>query len=67
MICSHVNKKKTCPIENQYCSCIYTLEFDLGEVVEFVIVDEGFTFHPNHPMHLHGISYAVLALKKVHA
>ena len=27
----------------------------LEDVVEFVVVDQGFTFKSNHPMHLHGI------------
>ena len=65
MICNDLNKDDICPKENSYCSCVYVLEFDIGDVVEFVIVDEGFTFQSNHPMHLHGASFAVLAVKKV--
>lgn len=48
-----------------FCSCLYTYEFELNDVVEFVIVDEGFTFQSNHPMHLHGHRYAVLGLDKL--
>jgi L-ascorbate oxidase len=37
----------------------------VGDVVEFVIVDQGVTASANHPMHLHGHSYAVLAANKL--
>ncbi len=66
MICNSLNKDKICPPGDvSYCSCIYTYEFDIGDVVEFVIADEGFTFQSNHPMHLHGQQFAVLAIQKV--
>ena len=29
------------------------------------MVDQGFTFQSNHPMHLHGTSFAVLAINKL--
>ncbi|CAF0713230.1 unnamed protein product [Brachionus calyciflorus] len=64
-ICNHINRSHVCPVEQEYCSCIYTFEFNLGDVVEFVIVDEGFTFQSNHPMHLHGGSFAVLNIDKL--
>jgi hypothetical protein len=60
-----VNRSQACPVEQEYCSCIYLLEFDIGDIVEFVIVDEGFTFQSNHPMHLHGASFAVLQIDKL--
>ena len=63
-ICNHLNKN-SCPNLGAYCSCIYTLEFSIGDVVEFVVVDQGFTFQSNHPMHLHGHSFAVLAVNKL--
>jgi L-ascorbate oxidase len=65
MICNYLNKNESCSPGSQYCSCIYTLEFNLDDVVEFVIVDQGFTFQSNHPMHLHGHSFAVLAVNKL--
>ena len=65
MICNHLNKNESCPKSSEYCSCIYTLEFDLGDVVEFVMVDQGFTFQSNHPMHLHGTNFAILAIDKL--
>jgi FtsP/CotA-like multicopper oxidase with cupredoxin domain len=65
MVCNHLKKEHACPASKPYCSCIYTLEFEIGDLVEFVIVDEGFTFQSNHPMHVHGSSFAVLAIDKV--
>ena len=65
LLCNHLNRSTACPNDAKYCSCIYTLEFNLGDVVEFVIVDEGFTFQSNHPMHLHGASFAVLGVQRV--
>ncbi|XP_033637829.1 laccase-4-like [Asterias rubens] len=49
----------------EYCECIYTIQVKLGEVVEFVLVDEGVTFDASHPMHLHGHSFRVVALEKL--
>jgi hypothetical protein len=66
-MCNEVNSSTNCAPDKAYCSCLYTYEFDLNEVVEFVIVDEGFTFQPNHPMHLHGHRYVVLGIEKVSA
>ena len=63
-ICNSMNKEQVC-MNKTFCSCLYTYEFELNDVVEFVIVDEGFTFQSNHPMHLHGHRYAVLGLDKV--
>ena len=64
-ICNSENKNQTCPPDADFCSCVHTYEFEIGDVVEFVIVDEGFTFQSNHPMHLHGHQFAVLAIQKV--
>ena len=64
-ICNSGNKHKACLANEDYCSCVHTYEFEIGDVVEFVIVDEGFTFQSNHPMHLHGHQFAVLAIQKV--
>jgi FtsP/CotA-like multicopper oxidase with cupredoxin domain len=65
MVCNSENKDHVCPANTEFCSCIHTYEFKIGDVVEFVIVDEGFTFQSNHPMHLHGHQFAVLAVQKV--
>jgi L-ascorbate oxidase len=65
LICNEVNSSASCGPGKPYCACIYTYEFELNEVVEFVIVDEGFTFQSNHPMHLHGHRFAVMGIEKV--
>jgi len=64
-MCNEEKKEHICPPNKEYCSCLYTYEFKLNQVVEFVIVDEGFTFQSNHPMHLHGHRYVVMGIDKV--
>lgn len=64
-MCNHLNRSTACPDPTEFCSCIYAFEFNLGDVVEFVIVDEGFSFQSNHPMHLHGEAFAVLGVDRV--
>ncbi|KAJ8030200.1 Laccase-2 [Holothuria leucospilota] len=49
----------------EYCECTHVINAKLGEVVELVVVDEGFTFDSSHPMHLHGFSFRVVAMQKV--
>ena len=61
MVCNDTDKHLKCKNNSDYCSCIYTLEFNLGDVVEFVVVDQGFTFQSNHPMHL--VNLILLHLK----
>ncbi|KAJ8030199.1 L-ascorbate oxidase [Holothuria leucospilota] len=51
--------------EKEYCECTHVIHAELGEVVELVVVDEGFTFDASHPMHLHGHSFRVVALEKI--
>ena len=64
-VCNHLNRSTACPNPDKYCSCIYTFEFKLGDVIEFVFVDEGFSYQSNHPMHLHGAAFAVLGVDRV--
>jgi L-ascorbate oxidase len=49
----------------EYCHCIYTLELNVNDVVEFVMTDEAFTYQSNHPMHLHGHSFAVIGMGRL--
>lgn len=37
----------------------------LDSVVEIVLVDTGFAFDANHPFHLHGHSFRVVAMEKL--
>nr|XP_045603406.1 laccase-6-like [Procambarus clarkii] len=50
------------PCDGDHCSCTYVLEAALGEEVEMVLVDEGTTGAENHPFHLHGYSFHVVAM-----
>ncbi|XP_070537860.1 uncharacterized protein [Ptychodera flava] len=54
---------KNCSTE--FCSCTYVHEVGLGQVVELVVIDEGVTFNSNHPMHIHGHSFRVVAMEKL--
>ncbi|XP_022095078.1 laccase-25-like [Acanthaster planci] len=45
----------------QQCECTHTLQINMGQVVELVLVDDARTYAQAHPMHLHGYSYHVLA------
>ena len=33
------------------------LEVELGDLVEFVLIDEGYAYDVSHPFHLHGHRY----------
>ncbi|XP_072045967.1 uncharacterized protein [Amphiura filiformis] len=49
---------------NQYCTCTQMIKVDLGQVVEIVLVGEDF-FGAEHPMHIHGYSFRVVAVAKL--
>ncbi|XP_050712599.1 uncharacterized protein LOC126996265 [Eriocheir sinensis] len=51
--------------EGDFCSCFYVLEVDLHETVEFVLVDEGNVGDENHPFHLHGYNFEVVAIGRI--
>jgi L-ascorbate oxidase len=71
MICNENNMNVTCPnSKTEFCSCLHLIEVDLNDLVEFIFVDEIYTtFEINvetiHPIHLHGYSYAIVAMDKV--
>lgn len=45
------------------CMCVHLLNFDLGDIVEIVLVS--FTNTLIHPMHMHGHSFRVVAMRSV--
>ncbi|KAL4230719.1 Mco1p [Mactra antiquata] len=49
----------------EYCECVFRLQVDLYDTVELVVIDEGVTFNANHPMHLHGHKFYVVAMEKI--
>ncbi|XP_076296818.1 uncharacterized protein LOC143217023 [Lasioglossum baleicum] len=51
--------------EQDYCACTHVLRVKLGSVVEVVLVDEGFAYDANHPFHLHGYQFRVVAMERV--
>ncbi|XP_066951999.1 LOW QUALITY PROTEIN: uncharacterized protein [Macrobrachium rosenbergii] len=53
------------PCLSDYCTCTYMMEVALGEKVEMVIIDEGNIGDENHPFHLHGYSFSVVAMGKL--
>ncbi|XP_026470768.1 laccase-2-like [Ctenocephalides felis] len=48
-----------------FCSCTHVLSVKLKSVVELILVDQGFTFDANHPFHLHGHAFRVVAMNKI--
>ncbi|MDK2413720.1 multicopper oxidase domain-containing protein, partial [Aphanizomenon sp. 202] len=51
--------------ESDFCRCTYLLEVALGETVEMVLVAEGQIGDENHPFHLHGNKFHVVAMGKL--
>ncbi|KAJ8920457.1 hypothetical protein NQ315_005325 [Exocentrus adspersus] len=51
--------------EENYCECTHGLEVPLNSVVELVFVDEGVAYDANHPLHLHGHSFRVVAMERL--
>ena len=42
-----------------FCQCTHVLEVNLGDLVELVLIDEGYAYDVSHPFHLHGHSFYV--------
>ena len=63
IICNKINKTNQC-LDQEFCTCFHTLEVNLNDLVELVLID-GAGLNENHPVHLHGHSFALLGLEKV--
>ncbi|XP_046546794.1 laccase-2-like [Haliotis rubra] len=50
---------------HEYCECIHLIKVDLDDTVEMLLIDEGVTFNANHPIHLHGHHFRVVAMDRV--
>ncbi|XP_067668418.1 uncharacterized protein [Haliotis asinina] len=67
----HVPQELFCTPENtrncsnRYCECINILKVDLDDTVEIILIDEGSFTSTNHPFHLHGYNFRVVAMDKV--
>ncbi|KAJ8956580.1 hypothetical protein NQ314_006707 [Rhamnusium bicolor] len=51
--------------EENYCECPHGIKVPLNSVVELIMVDEGFAYDANHPLHLHGYSFRVVAMERM--
>ncbi|XP_008204291.1 L-ascorbate oxidase [Nasonia vitripennis] len=51
--------------ETDYCTCPHVLQVKLNSVVELVLVDEGLPYDANHPFHLHGHDFRVVAMERL--
>ncbi|XP_011645340.1 laccase-1-like isoform X2 [Pogonomyrmex barbatus] len=51
--------------ENDYCACTHVLQVKLNSVVELVLIDEGVPYDANHPFHLHGYQFRVVAMERI--
>ncbi|GFO06483.1 multicopper oxidase [Plakobranchus ocellatus] len=48
------------------CECVHFYHVNLGDVVELILVDQGHIWDTaNHPTHLHGHGFRVIAMDKV--
>ncbi|XP_076258209.1 uncharacterized protein LOC143195157 [Rhynchophorus ferrugineus] len=64
MFCNNETVKENDCVNN-YCECHHGYEIPLNAVVELVIIDEGFAYDANHPLHLHGYAFRVVAMERV--
>ncbi|ESO98873.1 hypothetical protein LOTGIDRAFT_158826 [Lottia gigantea] len=63
IFCNNETLRVNCSLE--YCQCVHRIQVELGDVVELVMVDEGVPFNANHPMHLHGHAFRVVAMDRL--
>ncbi|XP_008487811.1 laccase [Diaphorina citri] len=50
---------------DSYCECTNVVNVPLESVVELIIIDEGVAYDANHPFHLHGHPFRVVAMERV--
>ncbi|XP_071116464.1 uncharacterized protein [Haliotis cracherodii] len=50
---------------NRFCECINVMEVALDDTVEIILIDEGSFSSTNHPFHLHGYNFRVVAMDKI--
>lgn len=48
-----------------FCECNHVLQVPLNATVELVIVDEGYRYDANHPFHIHGHGFRVVAMERL--
>ncbi|XP_041379574.1 laccase-3-like [Gigantopelta aegis] len=63
LFCNTDTVKVNCSTE--FCQCVHRLYVDVGDTVEIVLIDEGVPFNANHPTHLHGHNFRVVAMDRL--
>lgn len=62
MLCSEQNLTGC---SEKYCECLNVIDLKLGEVVELFLIDKGVAYDANHPFHLHGHAFRVVAMDRL--
>lgn len=60
---SLINQNIDCSVD--FCECSHVLQVPLNATVELVLVDEGYKYDANHPFHLHGHGFKVVAMERL--
>lgn len=60
---SLINKNIDC--SEEFCECTHVLQVPLNASVELILVDEGYRYDANHPFHLHGQGFRVVAMERI--
>ncbi len=47
-----------------FCECYHVLRVNLDDIVELVLIDEGFAYDVSHPFHVHGTNFFVVAMER---
>lgn len=53
--------------QKDFCECTHVYQVPLNATVEVIIIDEGYKYDANHPFHLHGHDFRVVAMERVDA
>lgn len=49
----------------EFCECSHVLQVRLNASVELILIDEGYKYDANHPFHLHGHDFRVVAMERI--
>lgn len=62
--CDEESLKDTDCQGEENCACTHLLQVNLGDVVELVLIDEGFAYDVSHPFHIHGHNFYVVSMER---
>lgn len=51
--------------QKDFCECTHVYQVPVNATVEVIIIDEGYKYDANHPFHLHGHDFRVVAMERV--